>query len=108
VARLLTFGGDNGKAQLDALDTVELEALSLAHACGWEQDVIRNRVPGRTAAVASWPASMGACSAPGTVTTSRPRAHDDAMSAGVPGGTNRQPADLVPPPPVYGITWYIN
>jgi len=40
VARLLTFGGDNGKAPLDALDTVELEALSLAHAWGWEQDVI--------------------------------------------------------------------
>ncbi len=34
MARLYAYGGDNGTRELDALDTVDLEALSLAHAWG--------------------------------------------------------------------------
>jgi hypothetical protein len=38
MARLLAFGGDNGHRALSELDSVDLQAIRLVHAFGWDSD----------------------------------------------------------------------
>jgi hypothetical protein len=42
MARLLAFGGDNGHKALSELDSVDLEAIRLVHAFGWDSDPPKN------------------------------------------------------------------